>query len=110
VVDLRFNSLVRVAFFKNFSYDRTPTPATIANPLRGFVMEAKRCFSCLASKSYQPGDELQAILEVTLRIGNGRRKADLALQCRVEVVRTGGCHSGVACRITDYMVIPRPEA
>jgi hypothetical protein len=67
-------------------------------------------FSCLASKSYQPGDELQAILEVTLRIGNGRRKADLALQCRVEVVRTGGCHSGVACRITDYMVIPRPEA
>jgi hypothetical protein len=62
-------------------------------------------FFCLSAESYLPGDKLQATLEVPVPFWNSRHKGGLTLQCQVEVVRVDGRPSGVACKITEYMVI-----
>jgi PilZ domain len=63
-------------------------------------------FFCLSSEAYQPGDELQATLEVPAPYRNGRHSSYLTLQCQVRVVRIQGRPSGLACRIEAYTVIP----
>lgn len=49
-----------------------------------------RGFFCLSEEPYQPGDELQATLEVPAQDWNGRYNSHLTLQCQVEVVRVKG--------------------
>jgi hypothetical protein len=61
----------------------------------------------MCHEPYRLGDELEATLEIPAQHPERRRADSLALQCRVEVVRTEvrGAKRGLACRIKQYFAI-----